>query len=290
VEARRRRRWALGAASLAAALAAVVVTTRSWPGRGPSAPPAAVVAHLQSARGVLEAETSAGWAPLAPGEAARAGAFLRTGAGGAAAFRAAGGQSVRLDGDTRARWTAPGVLELVEGAVYVDSARAAPGPGMQVRTPRGSVREVGTQFEVRLRGDAVRVRVREGRVAVAGAAAPGVEADAGTELWLEAGGVRRGAVPVHGPDWAWVHTVVPAAEIDGRPLREFLDWAGREGGWTLRYADGDTARLAETTVLHGSVRGLGPEEAVAAVLPSVGLPYRLEDGVLRIGPAEEPGR
>ena len=80
--------------------------------------------------------------------------------------------------------------------------------------------------------------------------------------------------------------LAPTFEIDGRPPHDFLAWAAREAGWELRYADAESRRRAEAAELHGSIRGLRPDEAVVSVLPSTGLPHRLQDGVLWIGPSE----
>ena len=55
---------------------------------------------------------------------------------------------------------------------------AVPAPGaFVIRTPLGDIRDLGTAFEVRLRDETLRVRVREGRVDLRGAVA-----EAGTEL------------------------------------------------------------------------------------------------------------
>ena len=70
-------------------------------------------------------------------------------------------------------------------------------------------------------------------------------------------------------------------DLDGRSLREFLDWIAGENGWQLRFADAAVESQAQTT-MHGSIEGLTPEEAFAAVLPTAGVEHRLENGVLLI--------
>jgi ferric-dicitrate binding protein FerR (iron transport regulator) len=191
--------------------------------------------------------------------------------------------------DSGLRWEARDRLRLEAGAVYVDSGRGAGGPSsFEVQTPRGTVRETGTQFEVRLEPAALRVRVREGRVAVLGPG-PTLDVASGTELRVGDGGARRRAVAVYGPEWAWVLGLAPAYEIEGRPLHGFLAWAAREAGWQLRYADAASQRRSESARLHGSIRGMSPDEAVTTVAPSTGLACRLHEGVLRVGPADAAG-
>jgi len=310
-----RRRRARAGLALAAGLAAAVATALLVGGRGageragvgePPGPLAVVVGSLDAATGLVERETPSGWASIAVGEAVAAGSRLRTVAGGAG-LRAPGGRSVRLGPASRVRWEAPERLALEAGTVYLDSGGARPGAAFEVRTSRGTLRETGTQYEVHLDGAGLRVRVREGRVALIAArsgtsAAPGPDPEgapeeaaagpvapqevaAGSELRVGDRGVERRPFPAHGPEWSWVLTLAPAFEMDGRSLHELLSWAAREAGWELRYVDAGSERRSRQAVLRGSVRGLRPDEAALAVVPSTGLPHRVGDGVLRIGPS-----
>jgi len=51
----------------------------------------------------------------------------------------------------------------------------------------------------------------------------------------------------------------------------FLDWASRELGTRWEYGRPEMRRRVEPIVLHGSLEGLTPDEALAAVLPTCGL-------------------
>jgi hypothetical protein len=301
-----RRRRARAGFALAAGLAAAVATALLVGGRGagervgvgePPGPRAVVVGSLGAATGLVERETPSGWTSIVVGEAVVAGSRLRTVAGGAG-LRAPGGRSVRLGPASRLRWETPGQLALEAGTVYLDSGgRARPGAAFEVRTSWGTLRETGTQYEVHLDGAGLRVRVREGRVALvtgtpdaseAPGAGPGAlpeEVAAGNELRVGDRGVERRRFPAHGPEWSWVLTLAPAFEMDGRSLHDLASWAAREAGWELHYSDAESERRSQQAVLRGSVRGLRPDEAALAAVPSTGLAHRVGDGVLRIGPA-----
>jgi len=282
VRRRRLRQGALWAAA-AALVALAVAAERGGPGgTEPGGPPALVLAHLDATAGLVEREDASGWARLAAGEAVLAPSRIRTGADGAG-LRAPDGRSLRLDAFSRLRFEAPDRLTLEAGAVYLDSGRGGrSGSAFEVRTTWGTVRESGTQFEVRLETAGLRVRVREGLVTVGGEAAA-----AGTELRLDASGVTRRALPVHGPEWSWVLRLAPAFEMEGRSLDELVGWAAREAGWELRYLDAESQRRSREAVLHGSIRGARPDEAALAVIPTSGLRAELRDGVLRVGPVGE---
>jgi hypothetical protein len=116
------------------------------------------------------------------------------------------------------------------------------------------------------------------------------EAGSGLELRVGADGESRRPIPVYGAEWAWVAAAGPGFAIEGRPLRVFLGWLCRENGWTLRFADAESERLAGTILLHGTIDGLAPEEALAVVLPTTALPHRLDAGLLVVGGAVEGAR
>ena len=208
---------------------------------------------------------------------------LTTDDGGRAAIRLASGHSVRLDGETSIRLLDAGSIALDEGAIYVDSGlEARSATPLDVHTPLGLVREIGTQFEVRLEGDSVRVRLREGAVVVHHGNQTH-EVQGGSELELDPdGSVTRRELSTYGPVWEWVVGITPALDLEGRTTRTFLDWVARERGWTLVFADEAVARSADEIVLGGTVERLTLEQALDAVLPTCKMIYRVENGVLVI--------
>lgn len=280
---RRRAAW-LGLAA-AAALVLVVVSRRpgSGPLPAPRVPAPAVVARL-------EVSIGSGAEVLGPGATRAAldavgaavldGSTVATGASGRVGLRTAAGASLRLASETRLRLNGTG-LALEQGTVYVDnppSARkAAP---LAVRTPLGTVRDRGTQFEVGLVRNVLVVRVREGEVELTRPARADT-ASAGTELRLQAGGeLTRRAIARHGAEWAWTVGLGAPVEIEGRPLREFLVWVSREMGWRLSYQPGGLEEASSRIVLHGDVAGLTPEEALTSVLATCNLSHRLRGDAL----------
>ena len=88
---------------------------------------------------------------------------------------------------------------------------------------------------------------------------------------------------MYGPEWEWAFAVGEPFAIEGRSLREFLEWIAGENGWEIQFADRDIEQKSSITILHGSIQGLSPAEALATVLPVSGVPYQFENGVLRVG-------
>ena len=207
---------------------------------------------------------------------------MDTTGGGLAALRLAGGASVRVDRGTRLRLLSDDTLALDAGRIYVDSGDSRGARSLEIRTAVGVARDIGTRFEVRLTGSALRLRVRDGLVRLS-QSRQSHDAQPGDELTLdENGSVVRRTVPVFGADWAWAVALAAPFNLEGRSLRDFLLWIAGENGWQVRYADAAVEEKALTTILHGSIQGLTPEEALSAVLPASGVAHRLDNGMLLV--------
>jgi ferric-dicitrate binding protein FerR (iron transport regulator) len=278
--ARRFERW-LPVALAAGALLALALMLRSGRGDAPApAPPTVATVELVRGAGL----------GVAVGSELAAEVEIETGAADTReriAIRLADGGSLRLDAGTRVRLVSNHEVALRSGALYVDSeGAAATTPPLEVVTPFGRVREVGTRFEVRLgseTGAGLEVRVRDGRVVLT-EDEKRHEIARGEALLVGTDGVaERRAVDPRGPTWDWTLDAAPAPELEGRTLADFLAWLERETGWTIRFEDPDLAESAAGIRLHGSVEGLAPLEAAEVVLAGAGLGHRLEERTLRIG-------
>jgi ferric-dicitrate binding protein FerR (iron transport regulator) len=229
---------------------------------------------------------SGAWQSLGPNDTVRAGDELRT-TTGAAALRRPDGLELRVGADTQLAFAARDVAELTAGRVYVDAG--LPGSGARdftLQTSLGEVRHLGTQYQAAMREGTLEVSVREGSVSVSHGADPLI-ARAGERLRLEpAGQVTRDNIERHGDAWAWAEAAVAPYAIEGRSLDEFATWAARETGRQLVYSSPEAARVAEATRLKGSISGLAPVDAVAAVFATAPeLQHTFAGGQLRIDTA-----
>lgn len=284
---RRQRRGARLGAGLALAASVLLALAVGWWWTTRTAPVAApVVASVELVAGSVRG----GGAELAVGGQLPAGVTVETGdrvdgplAG--TALRLAGGQSLRLAAGTRVRLASDRRFELDRGTLYVDSDPAASAGGVEVVTTLGIVRDIGTQFEVRVsEGDStLRVRVREGEVALE-AAGDSHRAIRGDQLSLLAdGSIARAEIEPYGPEWDWVVATAPGLEFDGHPVGAVLSWYGRETGRAVRYADPALAAVADEAVLSGSSRGFTPAQTLETALRTSGLRHRLENGTILVG-------
>lgn len=271
-----RRRRALSSAIAAGLAVAGIAVWLSVPSlRGQQQPPVATVARISGAVEVSASNAVTAWQPLVEGSRLRLGSELRTQRGGRAALHLPGDLSVRLDENSLVALLARDRISLRRGTVYVDAGehpdQAAP---LEVETVYGTVRHLGTQYEVRLADNGVRLRVREGRIALAGDG--GVhEGRAGEELIISQGGaLQRARIGPADAGWAWASDIAPAFDIENQPLAEFLRWVGRETGRQIVYANARTEEEARAILLRGSVQGFAPDRALEAVLATTDLAWR----------------
>jgi len=270
VAAERTRRRTLPLALAASLILALALVW--WWRREEPPPPAEVVATIEVLKGEIRLDEGK---RAVVGQPLLNGTILMT--AGRAALRLSGGESVRLDSGTRLRLAAVDKLELEAGAVYVDSRNGS----LEIGTNFGKVRDVGTQFEVRLE-DGLRIRVREGKVSLVRETEPD-SVSAGEELRVRRdGSTSRSMIEPHGPEWQWVLAAAPGVDINRLKLGEYLDWVSRETALKIRYEDQALAELAATIRLRGSIEGLAPDESLSVILPGSGLGYRIEGGSLLI--------
>jgi hypothetical protein len=259
----------------AASIAAVGVTAWVWTRSPTPAVERPEIATVRTSAGAVRI-TDADRRPVSRGEQTpirrlRAGDEVSVPNEGRMAVLLLDDTAVRMAGGTVVVFESRDRILLIRGTIYVDTDPARRQDTFVVATPFGPVRHEGTQFQVRLSGDALDVLVREGTVSV-DAAEGRLTSIAGESLSIARNRPpERRRVPTSGPEWAWVATMAPPFTLEGATVPAFLSWASREQGWRWEYADAAAKRRGERAVLHGSIDGLTPEDAVRAVLPAAGL-------------------
>jgi hypothetical protein len=279
----RARTWLALVASVAAVAMAVGI---ALPRLQSAAEPVASVARTEGRVEMRQGQGS--WQSLASGTSIVAGDEIRTTPGARLALRRADGLEVRLDHDTQLAFESVDRASLAQGSVYVDAGVTARGDSFTLTTRYGKVRHLGTQYLASLAPGTLQVAVREGSIAVDRGHAP-VVARAGEALAVRRdGSVERTRIDVHGEAWRWAAGIAPEFAIEGRSLDEFLAWAGRETGRQVVYTSADAAREAEQTLLRGSIGGLAPEAAVAAVFAGEpGLRHEIAPSQIRVTRASQ---
>jgi len=283
-DAQRHRRHRTGFALAAGILAAAVGV---WIAAPQLSGPAQQAGTLAFAAGEVRVRSGwfDEWQAASGGQTLVSGQSLQTGAAGRSVLTLAGGATARLDHDTIIKFEGADRVVLERGALYVDAgtdpSRAMP---LDVLTPSGSVRHVGTQYEVRLLGSDVRLRVREGRIAWQARDGAVMEGSAGEQLVIsDDGSVARAPAPAYGESWDWIAAATPAIDIEGLPLADFLNWAARELGRELVYTSPGIEQDVAGIVVHGSISGLTPMQALDAVLGTTSVRAAIVDGRILVG-------
>jgi len=284
VDSRRRTRRFVSLAATAGLAAAAIMTV--WmTATGPEQAAGGLVAGVANKVGTVEwrASGEATWHPLDATHVVWSDEELRTGASSRVALDIEGGPALRIDEHSSIAFTAPGRLALRRGAVYVDSRGS--GDALAIDTPFGEVTHLGTRYLARLEPGTLRVAVRDGRVRVDAHAGEQLVA-AGELLTLpERGAPVRRELAAYAPEWDWAASIAPAPGIEGMTLAAFLDWAGHETGRQVEFASPGAEHAAQDVFLHGSIEGLAPGAALAAVLSTTTLRHDLADGRILVSEA-----
>ena len=280
---RRQRRWL--AAAAAASIAVAIGLAVQWQAPGSRRD----VAAIERVVGGVELAHGDGWKPLDErGGSLGTGRRLRTRADGRVALALAGVGSLRLAGDTEVLLDGERRLFVQHGTVYVDSGSPPAGGRVEIVTPAGTARDVGTQFELQVAGARLRLRVREGSVAIdrGGRSLMGA---AGEQLVIDdMGGVSRSTIEPASDAWAWAEALAPLPDIDGRPAAQLIRWVARETGRNLRYESPAIEERAGSVILHGDIRHLPPLAALEAMLATTDLEYVLDGDTIEIRARGEP--
>jgi ferric-dicitrate binding protein FerR (iron transport regulator) len=183
---------------------------------------------------------------------------------------------------------APGRLYVRQGTIYVDSG-ARPGTSrLEIVTPAGTARDIGTQFELQIAGSALRLRVREGSVAI-DRGGQSLTGGAGDQIAFDAlGGVSRDFVASDAEAWKWSESIAPTPDMDGKPAAELIAWVARETGRRLSYVSPGVEQRAATVILHGNIRNLSPLAALEAMLATTDLEYALRGDTMEIRSKDMP--
>ena len=277
----RRSAWIALAASVVVAIGGVSVVVR--PGLFVTeSNPVALVHRVDGGVRVIDTNRGPSRIPVAAGSELHEGYRVAT-EDGQASFELLEGGSVRLSTQTTIELLSGSEVELVRGALYFDSQNMTRTSGrFLVRTSVGTVRHTGTQFAARQVRGAVEVSVREGGVALERPSGP-ISVAAGESVRVPANGgiIQRRNMAPYGNEWNWVDRMIPAFDLDGSTLLDYLIWIAREMGYELEFETPETEQLARETILRGSI-DMEPLPMLSAVMATTSLEHDLVDGVLHI--------
>ncbi len=261
-------RWLVPAGVAMTAVIAVFLTTR------PEALPPPVAATVSRVVNAGQPD-----ARYSEGSVIRVGESVATAAGEGLSLLLGRGESLRIDENTALQVDGTDHFTLLSGRVYADTGLYVYRQGgLVIDTPLGTVTDVGTQFSVAATDGVLDVAVREGRVDIRNESET-YAARMGDRLTIRSGqGAETGRLDAHDTYWSWVTELAPRFDISNRSLLDFLKWAARETGRELQFDSDETRMQAMGLIFPDSVsiEGLTPDEALASILSTTAVQYRIE--------------
>ncbi|MEM7354213.1 MAG: FecR family protein [Acidobacteriota bacterium] len=199
------------------------------------------------------------------------------------ALRLADGASARLHAETRLSVHSASALELESGTIYIDSD----GTNVEIRTPLGTITNIGTRFEVHLVPDAtrLRVRVRKGKVQLKDPQGVPYVATAGQQLTADGETEPQlDVITTCGSTWDWLSLI--RAPFTGTTTFEILEWTAAEAGWELRFKGNAAAQAREANLSEEEFEPFPKLEDNLTWVPAAGLNYHREGCRLTVEPAQ----
>jgi len=228
-------------------------------------------------------------------ESISAGEVIVTGEDSGIGLEWGNGGSLRIDKNTRIRFTSEDSVYLESGRIYFDSrpsqlVAAITGSGLEITTDHGSVRHLGTQFMTYADTERLSVSVREGEVAVDGVYVEEAVAVKGQRLTVS-GGARPVVVNIngYGEAWDWIENTAPSADVDGKSVDEFLKWVGRETGLQVSYESSAAEQKARDGILKGSI-DMSPRDELRFRMSGEDLDYRIDGGTIYVSAIDSSSR
>jgi ferric-dicitrate binding protein FerR (iron transport regulator) len=271
--------WLLPSLPIAAAIVLVMFVTlmvlRPVPEQ---AAPMATVVKTIGAVELRRAENDSG-APLSPESGTvYVGDRIVAGPDGAASILLDGEVSLRIGADSVVILASTDDIEVRYGVVYLDTGEElSPARALAVNTPFGSVTHIGTQYEVSVNDERLRIRIREGAVSYdRGNGRDSFVAETGQQLLVSDGNAPvPTSIPTTGEAWRWVEELASAPSGEQHSVLELLRWITRETGRELSFENEALRSAAEATVLRGAA-GLTPSETLTVIDSTTDVRYRLD--------------
>lgn len=286
---RRWRRLTVGLAAAASVVLAIFVYNEVFNDPSTQTPTRMVASVVKQSGRVMTgpAGTDTAMQQLRAKETLTTGSVITTAYNARLAIQWLGGESIRLDENTRLLLISETDIELLSGRVYIDSHADVTKPysksELAINTPFGRVQHLGTQYMAKLTVGGVIISVRQGSVAVTGHSGKSI-VEGGQKLSVSSKGqVSLAPIAVYGKNWLWIEEISPGFSMNGRSFADFFDWVSRESGRSLEYGSVAAETLARDTVMRGGgTIDLQPMRALQLMLQTSDLVAEVHTGVIKI--------
>ncbi|MGD9842584.1 MAG: FecR family protein [Steroidobacteraceae bacterium] len=260
-------RW-LAAASVLIAIVGIISV--SWQTSKPTAELASTSSTVLAEINHLSGSAQLNQLSASTTQSIHANELLLTAAESGARITTSTGISLRVAAASELRWLNDHELQLLRGALYVDSHNNA--AELVIHTPLAQVTHVGTQYQVSTSSSGLIVAVRSGQASIHDATNAPVSVYSSEQVHMDANG-HSVRTPLANDDasWQWVDMLIEPFVVENRNVADFLQWVADATGYQLRYTSVAAQAAANTTVLHGHSTRMAPLQAMQVVLATTDL-------------------
>lgn len=180
------------------------------------------------------------------------GALISTSSSGQLEIHLTNAVSLRMDNATSATIHSNKEVWLHHGRIYIDAQESS--HSIRVVTQQASIIDIGTQFEIALKGSELSVAVREGRVDINLLDNKKIPVSASHGLGevvilKHANIISRKEIRSTDTYWSWTHRASLPFAAGAPTAHDFLSWATREIGLELNYRSPLVSQRARRDIL-----------------------------------------
>jgi hypothetical protein len=192
------------------------------------------------------------------------------------------GNVFRLDENSRIQLINENEINLQAGQIYIESNESIANNQLIIETDFGSIKHIGTQYNVKLSPDNIDVSVRKGKVMMHTNSVD-KEILFGHALSVDKLG-KNNVTKITSFDstWDWTQKISPIFDIQDKSIKQYLIWVSNETGYPIQWNGSGTENAANKVSLSGSIKGISPLESLDVILPTTNFNYKISQDVLHI--------
>jgi len=214
------------------------------------------------------------WSLLKTDSILKAGEYIHTNSSNRILVELNNGNTFRLDENSLIKLTSEDKIELIRGQIYVESNEKNINNQLLIDTKLGSIKHVGTQYNVELKPDLINISVRKGKVIVYKKDLT-KEIEKGYTLSINnKGDYNQSLINSYDSKWLWTQNITKQYNIQDKTIFQYLKWVI----WNSDKSKDQSSNIK----LSGSIKGLTPLESLEVILSTTDFSYDISQSAIHI--------
>jgi hypothetical protein len=222
------------------------------------------------------------WSFLKTDSRLNSGDYIRTTSNNRILVELNNGNTFRLDENSFIKIISEDKIELIRGQIYVESNENNTDNNLIIDTSMGSVRHIGTQYNIELKPESINISVRKGIVLVH-------KSDLTKEIKKgyvvsinNNGNYQQSPINSYDSKWQWTQNITKYYNIQDKTIYQYLNWVSNETGYSIIWDSNKSEKQSKKITLSGSIKGMKPIESLEVILPTTDFKYNISHSAIHI--------